>query len=112
MWEYLGLRPRPPVIDRERRGPREIQAAIDASNVRERERDREREGERERRRGRERKEERERERERGGGTQCGRTSTGVLAMPPMLIRLGALPAPLTAVFAPALDGASGGAGVA
>ena len=83
---------------------------------RERERDREREGERERRRGRERKEERERERgserEREGGTQCARTSTGVLAMPPMLIRLGALPAPLTAVFAPALDGASGGAGVA
>ena len=68
MWEYLGLRPRPPVIDRERRGPREIQAAIDASTVRERERERdreregEREGERERRRGRERKEERERER--------------------------------------------------
>ena len=64
------------MIDRERRDPREIQAAIDASTVRERERerDREREGEREggvergRKRGRERERERERgsERERGG----------------------------------------------
>ena len=98
----------PPPGDRpgEKRPQRDTKQPLTPQQLeRERERDREREGrEREKGEGREREEregerERESEREREGGTQCARTSTGVLAMPPMLIRLGALPAPLTAVFA-------------